>query len=75
MDARFIDPPADRTLLLFECLFMIETLIANVIQREGGFVDDPLDHGGATKYGITQRTYDDWNWSGPHGKCQVPFDS
>jgi lysozyme family protein len=27
------------------------------LSREGGFVDDPSDHGGATNYGITQRVY------------------
>ncbi|WNO48645.1 hypothetical protein [Achromobacter phage shaaii_LB5] len=27
-----------------------------VIDREGGYVDHPLDRGGPTKYGITQRT-------------------
>lgn len=29
-----------------------------VLEREGRFVNDPTDHGGATNYGITQRTYD-----------------
>lgn len=28
-----------------------------VFRNEGGFVDDPVDRGGMTKYGITQRTY------------------
>ena len=27
---------------------------------EGGFVNNPLDRGGATNHGITQRTYDTW---------------
>lgn len=31
-----------------------------VIGEEGGFVDDPLDRGGATKYGITIRTLAEW---------------
>lgn len=28
--------------------------------HEGGYVDHPLDPGGATKYGITQRVYERW---------------
>lgn len=31
-----------------------------LINREGGFVDDPNDNGGATKYGITQKTLSLW---------------
>lgn len=31
-----------------------------VLAREGGFVDDPRDRGGATNRGVTQRTYDSW---------------
>jgi lysozyme family protein len=33
-----------------------ETALAFVLQWEGGYVDDPRDPGGATHYGITQRT-------------------
>ena len=38
---------------------MAEFLIAvkGVLEREGGYVKDPDDHGGATKYGISQRSY------------------
>lgn len=35
-------------------------IIAGVIQREGGFVNDPADSGGPTKYGITQGALADW---------------
>lgn len=31
-----------------------------VMRWEGGFVNDPLDRGGATNRGVTQRTYDAW---------------
>lgn len=30
-----------------------------VLRHEGGFVDDPADPGGVTKYGISQRSYPD----------------
>lgn len=39
--------------------------LAFVLRAEGGYVDDPADHGGATNQGITQRTFDDWQES--HG--------
>jgi lysozyme family protein len=31
-----------------------------VLRWEGGFVDDPRDHGGRTMKGITQAVYDSW---------------
>lgn len=34
--------------------------LAFVLAREGGFVDNPNDHGGATNQGVTQRVYDGW---------------
>ena len=34
--------------------------LAWILEREGGYVNDPNDHGGATNFGITQRTYDAW---------------
>lgn len=34
----------------------IDEMIADVIRREGGYVDHPDDRGGPTKYGITQKT-------------------
>lgn len=32
----------------------IEQFLNELIQREGGYVNDPTDRGGATKYGITE---------------------
>ena len=32
-------------------------IIEVVLQHEGGYVDDPNDLGGETKYGITKRFY------------------
>ncbi|MDD5304254.1 MAG: glycosyl hydrolase 108 family protein [Elusimicrobia bacterium] len=31
--------------------------VCHLLQMEGGYVDNPNDRGGRTKYGITQRTY------------------
>lgn len=31
--------------------------VAKVLEHEGGYVNDPVDAGGETKYGITKRTY------------------
>ena len=35
----------------------ISELVAGVIKREGGYVHDPLDPGGETRYGISKRSY------------------
>lgn len=36
-----------------------EKAVEIVLQREGGFVDHPADRGGATNFGISQRSYPD----------------
>lgn len=37
-----------------------DVAMAFTLRAEGGFVDDPHDHGGATNHGITQASYDAW---------------
>lgn len=34
-----------------------------ILRYEGGYVNDPADHGGATNHGVTQRVYDAWRVS------------
>lgn len=38
----------------------VREILDEVIRREGGFVHDPDDSGGATKFGITQQTLSNW---------------
>ena len=38
----------------------IDQILDDLIRREGGYVHDPVDRGGPTKYGITQRTLRAW---------------
>ena len=38
-----------------------ERAVKFVLSQEGGFVDDPIDPGGRTKYGISQKSYPDLN--------------
>ena len=49
-----------------------DDIIQRIIQREGGFVDDPADPGGATKFGITARTLSDWR-NRPVATADVQF--
>lgn len=44
--------------------------IDKILAREGGFVDDPLDKGGTTKFGITKATLE-WFRKGPVSKEDV----
>jgi lysozyme family protein len=44
---------------------VIETLIANLIDREGGYVDHPADRGGPTRFGITQAVARNQGYTGP----------
>ncbi|MGE5514537.1 MAG: glycoside hydrolase family 108 protein [Bacteroidota bacterium] len=38
----------------------IESMLSDIVAREGGFVDLGADRGGATKYGITERELGVW---------------
>ena len=37
-----------------------DSIIDDIIRREGGAVDNPSDRGGTTKYGITKKTLSDY---------------
>lgn len=39
---------------------MVESIIDDIIRREGGYVNHPADRGGPTKYGITAQTLGNW---------------
>lgn len=41
-----------------------DTAVERTLAREGGYVNDPRDPGGATKYGISQRIFPDLDIAG-----------
>jgi lysozyme family protein len=41
-------------------MMRFEECLKFICESEGGYVNDPLDRGGATNYGITERVYHDW---------------
>ena len=45
--------------------------LAFTLSWEGGYTNNPADRGGATNYGITQRTYDDYRKSHPQALADV----
>lgn len=38
----------------------IDSILDGILAREGGFVDNPADHGGATNLGVTQAELSAW---------------
>lgn len=42
----------------------LKDIIDDIIEREGGYVNNPKDAGGPTKYGITERTARDHHYTG-----------
>lgn len=42
----------------------IDALVAEVIEREGGYVNHPADRGGATRFGITERVARGFGYAG-----------
>ena len=50
-------------------MMTIDQIIDGLIEREGGYVHDPVDRGGPTNYGITQRTLRAWR-----GQAVIPGD-
>ena len=46
----------DLILLGVNSMHFKDEAIKNIIKIEGGYVDDPSDSGGETKYGITKKS-------------------
>lgn len=38
----------------------VDSMISDILRREGGFVNHPNDRGGPTNYGVTQRALSTW---------------
>jgi lysozyme family protein len=49
----------------------VDRLIADLIDREGGYVDDPVDRGGPTHMGITLATLQQWRAPLPVTRADV----
>jgi lysozyme family protein len=53
-----------------------EQIVADIVRREGGYVDDKVDRGRCTNYGITRTTLQEWR--GQYVTCddvrQMPVD-
>jgi type VI secretion system secreted protein VgrG len=49
-----------------------ENAIPRLLYWEGGYVNDPADHGGETNYGITQRAWIAWLVSLGESKSNLP---
>ncbi|MEE4350896.1 MAG: glycosyl hydrolase 108 family protein [Pacificimonas sp.] len=50
----------------------IDRLLADLIAREGGYVDHPHDRGGPTRYGITQAVARKAGYTGPIRSLPLP---
>lgn len=48
-----------------------EQALTFTLREEGGYVDDPDDHGGATNHGVTQKTYDGYRKARKLTPCDV----
>jgi lysozyme family protein len=46
-----------------------DTLIDDILRREGGYVDHPNDRGSCTNHGITSVTLGEWRQLGRRATC------